>query len=98
MPSGKNYVRDYTQERLTESAQRKEQRSERNKSRRIAEAYYGAAAIKGRDIDHKQALSKGGKSNISNLQPVKPSENRSFQRNAFGAMVSQTSKKERGRK
>ena len=98
MPSSKSYVRDYTQERLTESAQRKEQRSERNKARRIAEAYYGAAAIEGRDIDHKHALSRGGKTTISNLQPVKPSENRSFQRNAFGAMVSQTSKKERSKK
>ena len=98
MPSSKNYVRDYTQERLSESSQRKDQRAERNKARRIAEAYYGAAAIEGRDVDHKQALSKGGKTILSNLQPVKPSSNRSFQRNAFGAMISQTSKKERSKK
>jgi 5-methylcytosine-specific restriction endonuclease McrA len=94
MPSSPSYVRDYTQERLNESAQRKAQRVERNKARRIAEAYYGAAAIKGRDIDHKHALSRGGKTTLSNLQPVKPSENRSFRRNAFGAMVSQVSKRE----
>lgn len=95
MPSSPNYVRDYTQERLSESAKRKEQRSERNKARRIAEAYYGAAAIRGRDIDHKQALSRGGKTTLSNLQPVAPSTNRSFSRNSQGAMTSQVSKKER---
>ena len=94
MPSSPNYVRDYTQERLIESSQRKAQRAERNKARRIAEAYYGASAIRGRDIDHKQALSRGGKTTLSNLQIAKPSENRSFKRNSKGAMVSQISRKE----
>lgn len=95
MPSSPNYVRDYTQERLTETPERKRQRSERNRARRIAEAYYGAAAIRGRDIDHKQALSRGGKTTLSNLRVTTPAANRSFQRNSSGAMVSQTSKKER---
>ena len=95
MPSSPSYVRDYTQERLAESAKRKDQRAERNKARKIAEAFYGADAIRGHDIDHTKALSRGGKTVISNLKPVAPSTNRSFSRNSQGAMTSQISQRER---
>lgn len=61
----------------------------------MAEEYYGVAAVKGKDVDHKQAMSKGGGNSISNLRVSKPSTNRSFSRNSKGAMVSQTSKRER---
>jgi 5-methylcytosine-specific restriction endonuclease McrA len=37
---------------------------------------------KGKDIDHKKPLSKGGSNKKSNLRLVKPSKNRSFSRNS----------------
>jgi|TARA_R110000737_G_scaffold67967_2_gene96071 5-methylcytosine-specific restriction endonuclease McrA len=37
---------------------------------------------KGKDIDHKKPLSKGGSNKRSNLKLVKPSKNRSFSRNS----------------
>lgn len=86
MPSSKNYVRDYKQEARAESPERREQRAMRVKARRMAEAYYGKAAIKGKDIDHKRELSKGGSNHISNLRPVDPSKNRSYARTSSGAM------------
>lgn len=95
MPSSKNYVRNYKQEARAESPERREQRNMRVKARRIAEAYYGASAIKGKDIDHKQALSRGGSNHVSNLRPVDPSKNRSYSRTSSGAIKSEISRKER---
>lgn len=37
---------------------------------------------KGKDIDHKRPLSKGGSTSKSNLQLTTPSANRSFSRNS----------------
>jgi len=47
------------------------------------------------DVDHKKALSKGGKSTLSNLRAAPQSENTSFSRTKTGAMKSQISKRER---
>lgn len=49
----------------------------------------------GKDVDHTKPLSKGGKTEKSNLRVVPASENRSFERNKDGSLKSQTSKRER---
>lgn len=61
-------------------------RAERNKARAIMKKKVGAAAIKGKDIDHKKPLSKGGMTSLMNLAAVSPSKNRSFKRNKDGSM------------
>lgn len=86
VPSSPLYVRDYKQEAATESASRKRHRSERNKARRMAEAFYGASAIRGKDIDHKQELDQGGSNKLFNLHPVSPAKNRSYPRTRSGQM------------
>lgn len=86
MPSNPNYVRDYKQEAATESESRKKHRAERMKARRMAEAFYGKAAIKGKDIDHKKPLDQGGSNTLSNLRPMAPSANRSYARTRTGQM------------
>ena len=47
------------------------------------------------DVGHKKAVSRGGQNGLANLFVQNPSANRSFRRNAKGAMVSETSKRER---
>jgi hypothetical protein len=49
----------------------------------------------GLDAGHRVAQSKGGKPTLSNTLLQKPSENRSFSRNAKSAMTSETSKREK---
>lgn len=65
-------------------------RMERQKARR--EMDKNGVDRKGKDIDHKKPLSKGGTNAKSNLRLVKPSENRSFSRNPDGS-VKRNSKK-----
>lgn len=48
----------------------------------------------GKDIAHRKALSKGG-SNKDGVKVESPSANRSFKRASSGALVSETSKRER---
>jgi hypothetical protein len=86
MPSSPGYVRDYKQEARTESPARKKARSERNKARRMAEAFYGKAAIRGKDIDHIKPLDQGGKTTKSNIRIRDPHANRSYPRTATGQM------------
>ena len=67
-------ARDYVQERLNESPQRKKARAMRNKARRdmlrqLTEKHGAAIADKmmsGRDVDHKKPLSQGGSNRPSN--------------------------------
>jgi hypothetical protein len=86
MPSSKNYVRNYQQEYATESPERKHRRSLRVTARRMAKSIFGASAIRGKDIDHKQELGKGGSNRPTNLQPLSPSKNRSYARTRTGKM------------
>ena len=65
------------------------------KARRDYIKAYGEFKAKGKDIDHKVPLAKGGHGNLSNLRAVSPHHNRSFLRNAGGHLVSQESKSER---
>jgi hypothetical protein len=68
--------------------------SERHKARRAYEKANGTLPPTV-DVDHKTAMSKGGKSKLSNLRAVPQGENTSFSRTKTGAMKSQISKRER---
>lgn len=51
-------------------------RSKRNKARRAMVEKHGAAAVKGKDVDHKTMLSKGGGNGAKNLRLQTPAVNR----------------------
>ena len=70
-------------------------RAARNAARSAVKKKVGAAAIKGKDVGHKRAISKGGKNSLANLFVQNPGQNRSFSRTAKGAMKSERSKRER---
>jgi 5-methylcytosine-specific restriction endonuclease McrA len=91
MPFMTNGKRDYKKEANWEATtssgkQHKKDRTERNKARAMVAAKLGKAAIKGKDIDHKKPLSKGGTTSLMNLAAISPSKNRSFARNKNGSM------------
>lgn len=86
MPSSPNYKRDYKHEYAIESPTRRHRRAERDKARRMAAVIFGKTAIRGKDIDHKRELGKGGSNLPSNLQPMAPSKNRSYPRTKSGKM------------
>lgn len=98
MPSSKNYKRDYKQEARTETAARKHQRSERNQARATMIDKGKAKVGDGKDVGHVLALSRGGRNTLANLAIQTAASNRSFSRSSSGAMVSETSKKERRKK
>lgn len=66
-------------------------RMERQRARRKLDAE--GVDRKGKDVAHVKALSKGG-SNSDGLRVESAAKNRSFKRNAAGALVSETSKRE----
>lgn len=68
---------------------------EQNKARREMEKAGKVHKGDGKDVDHKQPLSKGGSTSRSNLRVVPASTNRSFSRNKDGSLKSQTSRRER---
>jgi len=101
MPYQKNGVRQYDRELEWEHKHKKSRvkdRAQRNAARTAVKKKLGAAAIKGKDVGHKKAVSKGGKNGLSNLFVQNAGENRSFSRTAKGAMKSETSKRERSKK
>lgn len=51
-------------------------RSARNKARRLMEKEVGKSALKGKEVDHKKPLSKGGSNHRSNLQLLSRKANR----------------------
>lgn len=57
-------------------------RSQRNKARRLMEHKVGAAAIKGKDVDHKKMIKNGGSNAPSNLRLQSPKKNRGWERNS----------------
>ena len=67
-------------------------RMERQRARRKLDAE--GVERKGKDVAHVKALSKGG-SNSDGLRVESSAKNRSFKRNSAGALVSETSKRER---
>jgi hypothetical protein len=58
----------------------KKKRAARNKARAIMEKEGAVHKGDGKDVDHKQALSKGGKTVRSNLRVAPASANRSYAR------------------
>ena len=97
MPFQKNGVRQYDRELEWEHKHKKNRvkdRAQRNAARSAVKKKVGAAAIKGKDVGHKKAVSKGGKNGLANLFIQNPSENRSFSRNKDGSMKSERSKRE----
>lgn len=61
-------ARDYVQERLNESPQRRKDRAKRNKARRQLEREGLVKKGDGKVVDHKKPLSKGGSTARSNLR------------------------------
>lgn len=92
-------VRDYQAEKnwdhTHDGGKRLKDRATRNKARAMVAKKKGIkpTAISG-DVGHRKAVSKGGKSVLANLFVQNPGENRSFRRNAKGAMISERSKRE----
>ena len=98
MPFQKNGVRQYDRELAWEHKHKKNRvkdRAQRNAARAAVKKKVGAAAIKGKDVGHKKAVSKGGKNGLANLFIQNPGANRSFSRNKDGSMKSEKSKRER---
>ena len=97
MPSSKNYVRDYAQERKTAESRgetgqgRDSEDATRHRARRKA---LKLGMVKpGQDLDHKTPLSKGGTNAVSNFRAESPHDNRSFPRDSSGALVANHPKK-----
>lgn len=98
MPFQKNGVRQYDRELEWEHKHKKSRvkdRAQRNAARSAVKKKVGASAIKGKDVGHKKAVSKGGQNSLSNLFVQNAGENRSFSRNSDGSMKSERSKRER---
>lgn len=94
----KNGKRNYAAELAWEHKHKKNRvkdRAQRNSARAAVKKKMGAAAIKGKDVGHKKAVSKGGKNGLANLFIQNPGANRSFSRNKDGSMKSEKSKRER---
>lgn len=98
MPSSKGYKRDYVQERLAEDPKRRKDRAARNKARSMMMKKGLVKKGDGKDVGHKRAISRGGRTVASNLMVQSAAANRSFKRKSSGAMASETSRKESKRK
>jgi len=96
----KNGRRDYQAEKQWDhehkGGKRIKDRAQRNAARSTVAKKKGVSAtsIKG-DVGHKKAISRGGKNSLANLFVQNPGANRSFRRNAKGAMTDERSKRER---
>ena len=102
MPYMSNGKRDYKKEEALYEKKHPERdgaRAQRNRARGLVAKKKGVkrTALKG-DVGHRKAVSRGGKNGLANLFVQNTGENRSFRRNAKGAMVNERSKRERGKK
>lgn len=92
--------RDYKKELAWEhksKPNRVKDRASRNKARSMMMKAGKAKKGDGKDVGHIKAISKGGLSQMFNLQMQSQSSNRSFSRNRSGSMKSEVSKRERKR-
>ena len=82
-------VRDYRDEydSYQSKPEQKKRRAKRNAARAIMEKEKGKSALRGKDVDHKHALSKGGSNSRSNLHAISCGKNRSYKRNKDGSMA-----------
>lgn len=92
MPSSPNYVRDIKQETKTAKARGEMPKNAlRKKARRLMVKKGLVKPNDGKDVDHTQALSKGGSALApSNLRVTSASDNRGFPRNPNGSMKKNT--------
>ena len=101
MPFMTNGKRDYKRELNWEKKKkpnRVKDRAQRNAARSSVAKAKGTTPTKLKgDVGHKKAVSKGGKNGLANLFVQDPGANRSFRRNAKGAMVNERSKREGGK-
>lgn len=102
MPYMKNGKRDYQAEKAWDhrhdGGKRLKDRAKRNAARSAVAKSKGTTPTKLKgDVGHKKAVSKGGKNSLANLFLQDPGANRSFRRNAKGAMTSERSKREGGK-
>lgn len=91
MPSSPGYKRDYDQE--WKKAKGRGEGVDNARRHRLRRAGVKKGLVKpkdGKDLDHVQALSKGGANTLSNARVTTPSENRSFPRNKDGSMKRNT--------
>lgn len=81
-------MRDYKKEyaNYDGTPEVKKKRAQRNKARRMMEREGIVHKGDGKDVDHKQALSKGGKTVRSNIRAIPASQNRSYKRKFDGSM------------
>ena len=93
----KNGRRDYKKEYKAYQGKPEQikNRSKRNQARATMAKAGKVKKGDGLDVDHKRALSKSGLNQLSNLQVISASKNRSFSRNKDSSMKSQRSKRER---
>lgn len=88
-----NKPRPYKKEYQQELARNEHpDRMERQRARRKLDKE--GVNRKGKDVAHVKALSKGG-SNANGVRLESPAKNRSFKRSSSGALVSETSARER---
>lgn len=96
-----NGRRDYKKELAWEHSKKKtrvKDRAQRNAARSAVAKAKGTTPTKLKgDVGHKKAVSKGGQNGLANLFVQSPGANRSFRRNAKGAMISERSKREGGK-
>lgn len=97
MPYMRNGKRDYDREykEYHSKEESKSDRAARNKGRRILEKAGLVRKGDGKDVDHKQPLSKGGSDERRNLRVSSAGSNRSFSRNSDSSMKSQRSRRGR---
>lgn len=95
MPSSPGYKRDIAQETKTSNARgEKPKRAARNRARLVMEKKGMVKKGDGKDVDHKQALSKGGAAvSPKNLRVEAAGKNRSFPRRPDGSMIKNAPKK-----
>lgn len=81
-------VRDYQDEykQYQGKADQLKNRAKRNAARADAVKTHGKAALKGKDVDHKTPISKGGGNDKGNTRVISTSSNRSFKRNSKGGI------------
>ena len=99
MSGGKRNYKKEAEWARKKKPKRIKDRAMRNKARALVAKKEGVkhTQVKG-DVGHKKAISKGGQNGLANLFIQSPGANRSFARNSKGAMISETSKKERKKK
>lgn len=85
MPYMTNGKRDYKKQRAYDSKPDvKADRAARNRAR--LKVKNSGVDVRGKDVDHKTPIGKGGTNARSNLRAVSPKKNRSFARTKSGKM------------